>query len=725
MQTKEFTLELESCASERISRQSTNSSNLSSMAESLPSWNYTFWGTVWGIGDNESLYQEFMLQENSLPMVSVVVIVGTLTNIFLILSSLNSDAPNDYKAFVSQRGSLLLPLWLYFYMIIQSKYPERFGKLCFKNEYVGDAMLLVYSVSFGTFMYGMTIASGCDESSPPSLLMCDDNVKFDSIIVYVVVSLMLPVVFKNRHTAVVMMCIVIEVAFIAIVVVTVDRTFPNILSVIIVFIVQSLVTIDYDMHSRRLFLLLLESRSIMHAKIASDNENTVMEMQSTELRHLIANVAHDLKTPLQALTFELTGIKGKGNDDSVVLLESICSFMLMIINRAIDYTKATSGIELKPTLETVNVKEVFEWVKTCVSYSVTTRDVPIVVVPIADDLCSCIITDRHWLTENMLCLVSNAQKFTVSGSIRIVYSLVKSVSSAYNEKVTIEEAFDEGQYIGDFTAEKSMVLIEVIDDGIGVPEGFEETIFKPGMQAHRRSGGTGLGMFSLSKRVESLGGTCGISARRDRKRGSRVWFTLPYTPDLVAMEEHPSMKSAATVFTHAPQPSSSPIRQSHGSGRRSSETNEESRGTLKVAKSGEIMLVEDSLLIQKTCSRLFLRAGIKIAIANNGLECVELVKKEPNQYKLLLMDVNMPVMDGLEATESIRQWESSRREEADRDEQSKILIVGVSANSDSISEQEALDAGMDFFISKPMSLLSLEEQLLNFNIKLEHSRDGV
>jgi hypothetical protein len=111
----------------------------------------------------------------------------------------------------------------------------------------------------------------------------------------------------------------------------------------------------------------------------------VMEMQSTELRFLIGNVAHDLKTPLQAFSYELEVLKkspamssSASGKESLMLLESVCSFMLMTINRAIDYTKVTSGIKLKPSLATVDVKGVFEWVKKCVTHTDSTnRSVPI------------------------------------------------------------------------------------------------------------------------------------------------------------------------------------------------------------------------------------------------------------------------------------------------------------------------------------------------------------
>jgi signal transduction histidine kinase len=224
---------------------------------------------------------------------------------------------------------------------------------------------------------------------------------------------------------VVILCNAIEIFVLAIVVYTVEPTLNNVMAVPIVLAAHSLVVFDCDIYSRRIYLLLIESRSNMHAKMMTDNENVGMEMQSTELRFLIGNVAHDLKTPLQAFSFELEQMKSQPGsqscNESILLLESIGSFMLMTINRAIDYTKVTSGIKLKPSLETVDVSGVFNWVKKCIEPTMTSKTVSLLVEPFPAGICNCIITDKQWLMENLLCLISNAQKFTAHGDIRIKY----------------------------------------------------------------------------------------------------------------------------------------------------------------------------------------------------------------------------------------------------------------------------------------------------------------
>jgi signal transduction histidine kinase/CheY-like chemotaxis protein len=534
----------------------------------------------------------------------------------------------------------------------------------------------------------------------------------------------------------------------AIVITIIEPTSPNFLALFIILAGQCFIAFECDIHSRRVYMLLMESRSYMHAKIMTDNEHVVMEMQSTELRFLIGNVAHDLKTPLQAFSFELEQMKSQpgmqGCKESILLLESIGSFMLMTINRAIDYTKVTSGIKLKPSLETVDVNGVFTWVKKCIEPTMTSRSVSIVVETFPVGICNCIITDKQWLMENLLCLISNAQKFTAHGAIRIKYYFATELAPPNNTtwgEVGCEEGLQllapEASISARHESERSMeshpslVMVEVIDDGIGISEEMQQTLFKPFKQAMRRAGGTGLGIYSLSKRVESLGGTCGVSSRLDGKSGARFWFTLPYRPDdtvaaslsLPETPKGPLLQSMSSPFSeHSTtttgmelKPTSSHIQNSA-----------DNVTILKELKDAGIMLVEDSPLIQKTCARSFLREGITVDIANNGLECVEKVSDSPNQYTVLLMDVNMPLMDGLEATARIRQWErdcSAGDIESSgtmRTPRNKLLIIGVSANSDSQSKQEALDAGMDRFISKPLKMKVFRDCLAEFDLDLDN-----
>jgi signal transduction histidine kinase len=219
-------------------------------------------------------------------------------------------------------------------------------------------------------------------------------------------------------------------------------------------------------------------------------------------------VAHDLRTPLQAFQSELellhVNIKDESLNDkssllvSITQLERICSFMNMTINRSIDFTKASSGIKLNPSIESTNLSETLNWAVGCMMTS--DKNVPIVTLPISDDIGNQIYTDKQWLMENLLCLLSNAQKFTTEGNITIRCSLHSSVfqhtvvqksklfmtdtqvakietsdSSISLDKIEIAN-------MDNIETANSMLLVEVEDTGIGIFSESQELLFKPFVQ---------------------------------------------------------------------------------------------------------------------------------------------------------------------------------------------------------------------------------------------------
>ena len=709
--------------------------------EEIPEWKYTIYGTLLGKSDDEKKYLEFMSGKNSFGIHAAIIVVGTIANVMIILEALFGDFSSDLKIYFYQRMIFVALAWLHFYCIVWKKFPNKIPKLPVDMKYCGDGLILSYSICFGAFLYGIATAE-CEGSDVSPRAMCD-HIPIDSALAYVSANLMFAVLIKCRHLISVVLAIGIEGFFMSLIVHIVEPTLPNVMIVFITLSLQCFVVFDSDTYWRQLYLLLIQSQNLMHSKIMTDNENVVMEMQATELRFLIGNVAHDLKTPLQAFSFELEQMKGKSDDadkrnESISLLESICSFMLMTINRSIDYTKVTSGIQLKPSMETVDVSEVFNWVKVCVSHTVNTTKVPIVIDPLPDDMCNFIITDKQWLMENLLCLISNAQKFTNQGNILLRCSFENG--NCHVTKERSGKIFELGSHDSDVETACSddnnaearvmsapgMVMVEIIDDGIGISEDMQQTLFKPFKQAMRRAGGTGLGIYSLSKRVESLDGACGVSSRADGKRGARFWFTLPYRPD-TSISSNPDSralvtprKSSQLFFDNADTLSVNNILVDKN-------IIEGAVGNEKNVRGRRILLVEDSPLIQKTCARMFLREGITVDIANNGLECLDKVLMTPRPYALILMDINMPVMDGLEAAVRIRDWE---RNNSLSDLESndlgfeKFIIIGVSANSDSASKNEALKAGMDRFICKPMKMPELRDCLAGLSIDLSEFKNS-
>ena len=340
------------------------------------------------------------------------------------------------------------------------------------------------------------------------------------------------------------------------------------------------------------------------------------------------------------------------------------------------------------------------------------------------------------------------------------------------------------------------------DHGVGVPEEMRETLFQPFRQAQRMTGGTGLGLYSMFKRVEALGGDCGVKARSDGTPGSAFWFSFPYRPDPNAVIPSSSSPVAFLInhnLTFIPRDQSAsgtgraplPLRNrstsmrsggriesmlmdspndnggievrpalrpvddrftpssivpSNGSTVRAPAAvptvpspstfidNVTSQNTSAVSPLStlnvpvpvavpvpllpqpaqpddgalRVLLTDDAPNILIVCKRMLQTNGHAVQTAVNGHQSLEKLKTyyTNNECDVLLTDLQMPVMDGIECTKRFRAWEETQQCLLDAQglpRRPRFLIVGMSANSDALSKQEALDAGMDYFCPKPFN----------------------
>ena len=159
-----------------------------------------------------------------------------------------------------------------------------------------------------------------------------------------------------------------------------------------------------------------------------------------------------------------------------------------------------------------------------------------------------VISDKHWLSENILCLLSNALKYSDGGDVDVRIKLTdiaglkkesfmrrhSRVAGAPRRITWTGTGEDEKKDLSIIRSPthgetpKRVLLVTVEDNGIGISDEARQTLFQPFKQAQRMAGGTGLGLFSLLKRVEALGGNCGVGSRTDGKEGCIFWFTFPY-----------------------------------------------------------------------------------------------------------------------------------------------------------------------------------------------------
>jgi CheY-like chemotaxis protein len=211
------------------------------------------------------------------------------------------------------------------------------------------------------------------------------------------------------------------------------------------------------------------------------------------------------------------------------------------------------------------------------------------------------------------------------------------------------------------------------------------------------SGGAGLGLYTLAKRVEALAGSYGSSNRTDGIAGSVFWFTIPYFPQSIPRSSEPEERQFESELRN-------PRQSFTGSELLLLNPGFSSLTKLKSSEPNRILLVEDSLTILKMTAKILEQAGYAVDKATNGSVAVDYATR--NYYSLILMDIQLPLMNGIEATKKIREFEKVVNSGT-----KKTIIIGVSANSNSTFKIDASLSGMDGFIPKPFNMSRLSEVL--------------
>ncbi len=520
---------------------------------------------------------------------------------------------------------------------------------------------------------------------------------------------------------------------------------------------------------------------------------TVNEM-TTEYEKLLLQLDQTHESSRTKFKLRINNLHSKMLN-SMNSVRDIHAFMLMMINRSLDFTKASAGIALIPLVESVNLSAVISKPLNCV------RNIQQRVTIQAHsslNLHTTVRTDRVWLEENLLCTLSNAIKYSTSNTVELSLSIVtidtlrktagrtedevmtekgrpssaraNFVAPEQNDKriernnkpievynvnpnSTEEEKKSAHRVSSDvwfatktvrrasrgyalvyprvgsseFTTcnsstssidckgripsksslnglseedTRQFVLFEVKDTGKKLSIQEIESFFNP-FEQQRLSGGTGLGLYSLAKRVESLGGQYGVHEREDGVTGNVVWFTMPYDVD-DDLRSDEMKKEEILIDTVLP------FQREIGTLR--------TVNLLKEEAQKRILIVEDALAISKMTSSMLKRQTFETDIAENGQIALDKVIRNYERWKsglerrcdAILMDFQMPVMDGLEATMRIREYEKLHGIE------DGCIIIGISAMSDSERIQEALEIGMNAFIPKPFTCKDFHSYLQDF-----------
>jgi signal transduction histidine kinase/CheY-like chemotaxis protein/HPt (histidine-containing phosphotransfer) domain-containing protein len=363
----------------------------------------------------------------------------------------------------------------------------------------------------------------------------------------------------------------------------------------------------------------------------------------------LANMSHEIRTPMNGVIGMIDLLAATRLDeeqrDFADLARRSALGLMSILNDVLDFSKIEAG---KLTLDPVpaDVRRAVGDVVSAMTPQAAERGLDLI-LDIDDDVPPRLVLDPARLKQVLFNLVGNALKFTPKGHVAVV--------------VDVEAC----------AVDRAILRVEVRDTGIGIDPEATRLLFQPFTQADasvkRRFGGTGLGLSIVKRLVEMMGGEITVST--EPGKGTAFSFTLTGGIDA------PSLADPAPVAAGTAIPSVA--------------------GSEALAVSGHVLVVEDNAVNQKVARRMLEKLGCTVDIASDGAAGVEAWIQ--GRYDLVLMDVHMPVMDGLTATREIR-----RRERGVR-----TRIIGLTADVFASRLQECRDAGMDGCVPKPIDLESL------------------
>lgn len=385
-----------------------------------------------------------------------------------------------------------------------------------------------------------------------------------------------------------------------------------------------------------------ELERLVHERTrALEQALAVMDEALRAKGEFLAVVSHEIRTPMNGvLGMTQLLLMTELSEEQRSYAETIRSsgeILLALINDILDLSKLESG---KVTLDTrpVDIREVVNEVNQLMSGQAQQKKL-VLRNNVAPEVPQYFRGDGTRLKQIFLNLVGNAIKFTHRGSVRV-------------EVISIEQG--------------TWVECCVKDTGIGIPPDRVSKLFEKFSQVDssisRRYGGTGLGLAICKRLVEGMGGTIDVESKH--YGGSTFTFRIPAIP------------------AEAPQPTDT--------------TRPVGRPTLADLR---ILLVEDNAVNQMLAMSMLRKLGAAAELAQDGQESVEKVRT--GDYDLVLMDIQMPRMDGVAATRAIRQLPGIRQPR----------IIALTANAMDSDRQACLDAGMEDFLSKPFQVSDLQDRL--------------